>query len=198
MFHNKSEVDKILGDLNVQLEAFNSGPIDIVVCGGTALNALGLISRTTKDVDVLALVHKKAPGQGVLDSANPLPSVLLQAAEKVGRAHRLPKGWLNPGPTSALKYGLPDGLLERAQKEVYGPFLTVRFLGRLDQIYFKLYAAADQGGKHYDDLKNLQPSGDELLSAAKWSMTHDVSECYKQELKKVIQNLGYSDAAQRI
>jgi len=198
MFRNESDVDRVLAALGEQLTALSTEPVDILVCGGSALNALGLISRTTKDVDVLALVSKKSMDQLLLGTAKPLPPALLQAAVKVARDFDLPGDWLNPGPTSALDFGLPEGLLARAEKRRYGKIFTVRFLSRYDQIHFKLFAAVDQAGKHYDDLKLLKPTASELKAAALWSMTHDVSENYRNELKRILIDLGFKNVAQEI
>ena len=75
------------------------------------------------------------------------------AAKRVARDFNLPENWLNAGPASAVDLGLPDGLMERVITRQYGQKLIVHFLGRYDQIHFKLYAAVDQGaGKHLDDL----------------------------------------------
>ncbi|MBI9018167.1 MAG: nucleotidyl transferase AbiEii/AbiGii toxin family protein [Phycisphaerae bacterium] len=35
----------------------NSGHYSLVVCGGTALNAMHLVQRTTKDVDIVAMIN---------------------------------------------------------------------------------------------------------------------------------------------
>ena len=51
-------------------------PIHLVVCGGSALIALRLVTRTTQDVDVLATLEN-----GQLHCARPLPEWLLTAAE---------------------------------------------------------------------------------------------------------------------
>ena len=198
MLSNKSEIDRILNALGEQLAAMTDEPIDVVVCGGSALNALGLISRTTKDVDILALVSMKSMDKIVLETADPLPVPLVRAAQKVARDFDLPENWLNPGPTSALQFGLPAGLLERTENRNYGHCLTVRFLSRYDQIHFKLYAAVDQRGKHYDDLRALGPSEKEIKAAAMWSRTHDVSEGYKDELKNILKSLGFDNVAQTI
>jgi hypothetical protein len=50
------------------------------VVGGSALLALGLISRATRDVDVLAIVDGEE-----LTSAQPLPAALVGAAQTVAR-----------------------------------------------------------------------------------------------------------------
>ena len=47
-------IDRIFKALDRQIGVHSGIPFSIVVCGGTALAALGLIRRTTKDVDVLS------------------------------------------------------------------------------------------------------------------------------------------------
>ncbi len=195
VFKNKGEIDRILSALGEQLAAAKSEPLDLLVCGGSALHALHLVTRTTKDVDVVA---KITGGSGDMLRPDPFPPALAEAVKKVARDFGLKDDWFNPGPASALDFGLPEGVLGRAEVVKYGSCLTVRFFSRYDQIHFKLYAAVDQGGKHYADLLELKPSPEELLAAAKWSMTHDVSEGYKGELKRILTEMGRQDVAERI
>ena len=69
------------------------------------------------------------------------------------------------------------------------------FIDRLDQIHFKLYAAVDRGGYHINDLEALKPNDEELLQAARWSRTHDVSQSYADLLKKLLKDIGYESVA---
>ncbi|MDX6770041.1 MAG: DUF6036 family nucleotidyltransferase [Elusimicrobiota bacterium] len=193
-FAGKDEIDRVLSALGEHLAAQQAPPLDLLVCGGSALHALRLVKRTTKDVDIIALVKDET----VLNTAKTLPSYLLQAAKKVERDFQLKEDWLNSGPASALDLGLPAGVLGRAETIAYGTALTVRFISRYDQVHFKLYAAVDQGGKHYDDLLALKPKPEELEEAARWSMTHDVSEGYRGEIKRIITEMGHPDVAQRL
>ena len=161
----------------------------LAVVGGSALLALGLISRPTRDVDILAIVENNE-----LISAQPLPVTLLDAAHIVARDFGLSDEWLNPGPTSLLDLGLPDGFYERAQHRVYGPGLEILFASRIDQIHLKLYATVDQGaGKHLNDLEALRPTEQELIDAARWSQTHDPSEGYRSVLASVLAHFGVDD-----
>jgi hypothetical protein len=78
----------------------------------------------------------------------------------------------------------------------YGQTLTVHFAGRLDQIHFKLFATVDQaGGRHEADLRALNPSAEELVAAALWSMTQDPSPGYRMVLKEALDALGVKDVA---
>ena len=199
MFRDQKDVETILSALGEQLEEIASEPLELLVCGGSALNVLGLVQRATKDVDVLAYVNRNTAGEVSFISADPLNKNLITASKKVARDFNLTENWLNAGPASATDLGLPNGILKRVKTIQYGQKLTIHFMGRYDQIHFKLYAAVDQGaGKHFDDLLALNPTPDELEQAARWSMTHDVPKGYRQVLKGLLNHMGYSDVAQRL
>lgn len=103
------------------------------------------------------------------------------------------------GPTSLVDFGLPAGCLDRSVPVEFGEKLTVHFVSRLDQIHFKLYAAADQGGgRHLVDLLTLEPTPDELLKAAKWSTSHDPSEGYRMVLRRLLSDMGQADVANQL
>ena len=175
----------LLGALGEQL-ALRSQKFTIAVVGGSALLALGLVSRTTRDVDVVAVLHGEE-----LVSAEPLPAVLLEAVGVVAADFGLASDWLNAGPASMVDLGLPEGFLARARRARYGPALTVLFASRLDQIHFKLYAVVDLGaGRHLADLQTLAPTAAELLEAAHWTRTHDPSEGYRDVLLQVLDHFG--------
>ena len=180
---------RLLSALGDQLTVLGRS-YELVVIGGSALLALGLISRPTRDVDVLALV-----GAGGFESAQPLPVPLAEACAKVARDLELPADWLNSEPGDMLRLGLPAGFAERLDCRVFGPHLTVCFASRFDQVHFKLYALVDQGpGKHEADLRALEPTHEELISAAVWSRTHDPSEGYRGVLTEALAYLGVEDA----
>ena len=83
---------------------------ELVVIGGSALLALGLVERTTKDVDIVAI-----RSDGDLESADPLPDGLVAARDLVARDFSLLPRWLNPGPAKLLEFGLPDGFVGRLE-----------------------------------------------------------------------------------
>ena len=199
MFRDQKDIETILSALGEQLESLPGGSVELLVCGGSALIFLGLAQRTTKDVDILAYVNRNNAGETSFIKAMPLKEEFIVASKKVARDFNLPENWINTGPTSAVDLGLPGGLMERVTTKEFGRKLTIHFLGRYDQIHFKLYAAVDQGaGVHYEDLLTLKPTADELEQAARWSMTHDVSEGYRQILKGLLNHMGYSDVAKRL
>ena len=98
-----------------------------------------------------------------------------------------------------FQLGLPEGIASRLHSRSYGDRLTVHFIGRLDQIHLKLYAAVDSGeGTHLDDLLSLKPDDVELETAARWAMTHDVSPGFRMILKDMLRQFGYEAVANRI
>ncbi len=74
--------------LGEQLAAQGSA-FDLVVIGGSALLAVGLITRPTRDVDMLALLS----GDRLIDP-RPLPESLVIARDRVARDFGLPTSWL--------------------------------------------------------------------------------------------------------
>jgi len=166
--------------------------IEVVAIGGAALHLLGAITRPTKDIDVVALVV-----DGALETSKPFPAALVQACADVARALDLSADWMNGGPTSLLQFGLPDGMLARAERRDFGGGLVVHVASRIDQIHFKLYAAVDgwpQKSKHIQDLRKLAPTLDELRAAASWTFTHDPSEGYRMLCRDLLEHLGAGGA----
>ena len=183
-------LDRALGLLAELLAARNHPAQHFVVCGGSSLLALGLVSRTTtQDVDILARIEANR-----LVTPRPLPDWLRVAADDVGAQLDLPRDWLNDqvADETLFRCGLPEGLQSRLTTESYGPRLLISFISRRDQIFLKLHAAVDRdGGKHLQDLLDLQPTADELLAAAKWSRTQDPSDGYRLLLGEMLKHLGH-------
>jgi hypothetical protein len=155
-----------------ELLAAEGHTIGIVIVGGAALNLLGIVERTTRDVDVLAFA---VPGKGDRP-----------------RLVEPPEDWLNTGPALQWRQGLPPGFETRVEWRQFSA-LTVGIAGRYDLIFLKLYASADSTGPesvHYQDLLRLQPSGDELDEAAQWVRTQDTSSAFARILEEVLSHAG--------
>jgi len=198
MFIGKSELEKALKQLAERLRFAGAPHTAILVGGGAALNVLGLISKTTKDVDIIAIASG-ADRDLRFERAEPLPGYLEQAIKQTADDLSMPEEWMNAGPTSLVDFGLPKGCIERALRVDYGERLTVYFVSRLDQIHFKLFAAVDHGGgRHLADLTALRPTPEELLAAGQWSMTHDPSEGYRQSLLSLLREMGHPDVANKL
>ena len=188
-------LEQALSALAGFLEADRAAHEALVVIGGGALIALGIVSRTTKDVDIMAGVD---PGRGLVDP-RPMSQALQSAATKVAREMQLDPHWLNTGPADQVLAGLPDGFLSRLTRHDYGPCLTIFFPDRLDLIHLKLFAIMDQGpGRHVSDLAALKPTDEELIFAARWVLTQDAGEAFPQIVKTALKDLGYGHLAERL
>lgn len=145
---------------------------------GAALIALKIVSRGTKDVDVLT---------------PKIDSELRAAAEAAGTILGLGKNWLNNGPSPLVKE-LPSDWDAQCTEVFKGSHLHVRSIGRRDLIYSKLYAAADRTDD-IDDLISLKPSLQELEDAAALVLKQDASaiwpEIVEQCLAEVKKRLGH-------
>jgi hypothetical protein len=185
-------LDRALGLLGELLAARDRPPQHFVVCGGSSLLALGLVSRTTtQDVDILARIDA-----GGLVTPRPLPDWLLAATIDVARQLDLPPDWLNDQVADETLFhcGFPEGLQQRLTRRNYGPRLAISYIGRRDQIFLKLHAAVDRGGgRHAQDLLELAPTSDELLDAARWIRTQDPSEGFRLMLAEMLKELGHEN-----
>jgi hypothetical protein len=163
--------------------------VELVAIGGGSLLLLDLIERPTKDLDLVAIVSARR-----YVSATPLPDYLSSAVREVAAAMGLQDDWINGGPTSLLDFGLPEGFEQRTTTRRFGG-LVLHLAGRRDQIFFKLYAAVDQGpgSKHVVDLAKLEPLPEDLTGAAAWCRTRDPSEGFARQLELALRAFGVRD-----
>lgn len=178
MLTGRDALRQVLEALGALLEA-RAHRADLVVIGGGALLLDRVLQRSTKDLDVLGRLEGSS-----LVSAEPFPGPLIEAVGDVAAAFGLAPDWLNPGPTSLLDLGMPEGFLKRTRVETFHA-LTLRCAHRWDQVHFKVYAAADHWparSKHLQDLEALVPTQEELSAAADWCQTHDRSTGFREHL----------------
>ncbi|PKM99975.1 MAG: hypothetical protein CVU78_03635 [Elusimicrobia bacterium HGW-Elusimicrobia-2] len=195
--YSKEQLEKALMLMGKKLELKKSSHIILVVCGGSSLIISELLSRVTKDVDVVAVGNADKKGVLSFRKSSPLPEIVLKAACEVAHDLGMNEEWLNSGPGDIMKEGLPEGFIQRANQRIYGRKLTVYFLGRYDQVHLKLFAAADQGpGRHVDDLLALNPAEEEIKEASAWALKHDSSEGFRCVLKDMLRKLGYESIAE--
>ena len=192
---SKESIERALALLNGFLRDSGAEPVHLVVCGGSSMIVLNLVTRTTRDVDVMALKG----GTGELLYSKPLPDAVTRSVERVAEVLNLDRHWLNAGPADQIKTGFPDGMASRLHPVQYGSHLTVSYIDRYDLIHFKVCAATDNGpGRHANDLLALKPTVDEMLAAARWAITQDVSEGFRLVLKDMLRRLGYEQASDAI
>lgn len=130
--------------------------LEITVAGGAALQLLGVVTRATKDCDVV----------------DPdLSEDILSASREFAARNDLPADWLNNGPASLLTE-LPSDWKERRNEVYSGAALHVFSLGRIDLLRSKLYAYLDRG-IDLDDVYALKPSTAEIESLLPWLEERD-------------------------
>lgn len=181
---DQQTIDRLLKDLGHIYDQLRGPRLEIGICGGAALLLTGLLQRTTTDIDLLYPTD--------------LPEEFWQAAATIAALHGLPPQWINLGPKDLFLMGLPAGFSSRAIKKPLGQQLTAFLAGRRDQIFFKLYAAADRAGYHVTDLQQLAPNAEELLAAAQWCRTHDPSDGFRRILVSMLDQLGYPHVAKQL
>lgn len=183
----RDDLDDALAALGALLEA-RGLHYELVIVGGASLLLRGVITRATRDIDVLGTRDES----GRVARIEGLPEPLAHAVGQVGLAFGLAPDWLNLGPASLLDLGLPAGFEDRLTAHRTGGLVTW-LAGRFDLVCFKLYAAADHWpalDRHLTDLAALAPTPEELRTAARWTRTHDPSDAFARNLRAVLGGLG--------
>ena len=195
MFANKKQIVGALTRLGRRLTLMNAAECSLLVCGGSALNLIGLLDRPTRDVDVLGLVDdsqiSKPRNTGILSQV--LPPEVVRAAQQVARDLNLPPNWLNDSALEVQRLGLPPGILRRAHPRDFGPCLKVYLLGRKDLVALKLYAALDgqKGQRHVKDLLVIRPTRSEMEFAMRWLLNRKTSLQFRRAVRAIIAGLGF-------
>ncbi len=186
----------LLGELLAERRA---RPLHLVVSGGSALLAAEIVSRTTHDVDVIAM---RGEVDGDIVDAYPLPEFLKECAREVAEEKRLRPNWLNAA-TALLMIDLrrfPADFLADLVERSYGDWLRVSFIGRSGQIYLKFYAAvARSEARDLSDLQALAPDAAETERTARWLVTGEViSTAQVPRLLDLLHKLEHYDLVPRI
>lgn len=177
-----------------ELLAAEGERLAIIVVGGATMNLLGIVRRSTADVDVIARAHRDATGEWRLEPAEPFPAALDRAIRTVARDLALADGWMNAVVGGQWLQGFPPGLTEDVVWRNYGEGLDVGLVGRRTLIALKLFAAADgdPGSVHAQDLVALRPTEEELESAAVWVQTQDAAVEWASLVEGVIRHVERS------
>lgn len=162
--------DAHLDRLGLRLEA--------VVVGGTALYLMGVVSRATRDCDVLV----PELSEDILAAARSF------AAATRAHGEPLDDEWLNNGPAS-LTRDLPDGWQERLVDVFTGKAIVLRSLGRPDLLRSKLFALCDRG-LDLPDCVALAPTAEELDSLREWLEDRDANPDWPAHVRATLQDLG--------
>jgi hypothetical protein len=164
--------------------------VSVVVVGGATLNLLGIVRRTTNDVDVIARAFRDAEGALRLSQAEPFPASLQHAIRTVARDFGLPENWMNAEVGAQWVQGLPTWILDDITWRSYG-HLDVGLVGRRTLIALKLFAAVDSDPRsvHVQDLLALAPTDEELDDGREWVVTQDANENFDSMISRVIEHV---------
>lgn len=164
--------------------------VSIVVVGGATLNLLGIVRRTTRDVDVIARAVVNSSGVLRLAKAEPFPASLRIAIRTVARDFGLPESWMNAEVGAQWVHGLPPWILEDLTWRAYGN-LQVGLVGRRTLIALKLFAAVDSGPRsvHLQDLLAIAPTETELEESRRWVATQDANDEFPSMIDGMIDHV---------
>jgi hypothetical protein len=202
MAHSRESLIALLDELADWIDFDGAGPLELLVCGGVAMALQQLNQRTTRDVDVLGQWNQDLVELTCIDE---FPENVKTCIRRVAANHpefgSFADDWVNLGPRHLARHGLPEGYAKRLRPMKFGKagLLTLQLLGRADLIPLKLYAASDRFSRrqeiHFDDLKLLNGTFDELDKALDWLRTLKDFEEKRPEIQVVLERLGHDDLA---
>jgi hypothetical protein len=152
--------------------------LDAVVVAGTALNLLGIVSRSTDDCDTL---HPLLPAAVV--AASKTFAAVMRAKGAV-----LSDNWLNNGPV-ALAEQLPGGWLQRLEPAFSGSAIVLRCPARSDLLLSKLFTLCDRG-LDLGDCLALAPTPEELRDLRPWVEQQDANPDWPAHVEATFVDLG--------
>lgn len=165
-----SDALSLLGEI---LDAQGGYPQWLIVCGGAALQAQGIIQRATKDVDAFA---SRDEFTGI-EPAYPLSQSLHDAILEVSNALKLPANWLNAS-TSFFQLPLndyPAHFWQDHKDEEYGTHLKISYISSKGLVTLKMLAALQRDApRDTEDLIALAPSEQDTRAAIDWCLSTTV------------------------
>ena len=197
MFTDKQDILAAFVQLGRRLAMRDAAPVTLVVCGAAALNCTDLLTRQTRDVDVLGMLAQR--GKASLLGKG-LPEEVLAPVADVAKDLGLEIDWLNDRSLILQsKPGLPAGFAARVLHPPlgFGPCLCVTFPSRQDMVALKFYAALDgrleEAMRHFRDLFELAPTRVEVEFAASWLLDRPTSEVFRHKIRDLADRLGFAD-----
>ncbi len=185
---NLEEALRLLGNL---LATRRGAGFWLVVCGGSALLAQEIISRSTEDVDILAM----RDWAGGVDRAFPMPEALRVAAAEVADELHLGGNWLNSAASLHFPdlHLLPASFWQNLETRDYGHYLKISFVTRSGQIQLKTSAALNRAKpRDLDDLRALAPTSVETEAAVLWVLDHIPILSHRDKLPVLLSHLGHA------
>ena len=150
---------------------------EATIIGGAALGLLGIVTRQTRDCDVL---HPALPPE-IREAAKAFAVTQREQGEV------LDDDWLNDGPSS-LTDVLPEGWPQRLQPTYRGKAITLHCLGRIDLLMSKLFALCDRG-IDLQDCVALSPTSAELEEVLPWLEQQDANPDWPQHARDTLDDL---------
>ena len=192
MEYSPKIMKELLEELSRWLDFEDCEPVELVVCGGTAMALQNLTNRTTRDVDVLGKRDINTMTIEYIDTfTDEVKGCLRRVVENHPELDGLGENWINLGPRDLLKQGLPEGFDNRLVTVRFGQKLTLHLLSRPDLLALKLYTAADdlkdRQEIHEQDIAGLNPSYEEIENAVEWIKTLPKFEEQRLTLKHVVE-----------
>lgn len=164
------QFDRFLAERGLTLEA--------IATGGAALALLGIITRETRDCDLL----EPKLSAGVLEASHAFASGLRAQGEV------LRDDWLNNGPASLAPL-LPEDWRNRLQLIHQGEAIRLWTLGRPELLLSKLFALCDRG-LDLSDCLALKPDTEELVQAKAWITVQDLNPDWPTHVHATLQDLA--------
>ena len=152
--------------------------LDAVVVGGAALNLLGVISRPTKDCDIL---YPSLAGE-IVEAAQRFAALRRQTGDA------LSDDWLNNGPASLVRQ-LPADWQDHLQRVFQGRAVQLESLGRDDLLRSKLFALCDRA-LDLGDCLALAPTREELAALLPWLEEQDGNPGWPAHVRETLVDLG--------
>jgi hypothetical protein len=190
---NLEEALRLLGNL---LATRKGAAFWLVVCGGSALLAQEIISRSTTDVDILAM----RDWDGGVDRAFPMPEALKVAAADVAAELHLGGNWLNSAASLHFPdlHLLPAPFWQELETRDYGHYLKISFVTRSGQIQLKIYAALNRAEpRDFEDIRALAPDARETEDCLRWLISSFPVLSHLNRLPDLLTYLGHADLITR-
>ena len=121
MLKNTEQIERLLRALGEKMDYYNCQPLGLVICGGTALLVGGIVSRVTRDVDIVAFCRWEGSGLKMESAPAVLPDDVRKCLAEVAEDFGLKNSWLNTGPRGLFTQGLPEGMEKRLKYVDFGP-----------------------------------------------------------------------------
>ena len=155
------DIPKALSLLDKELSKKNF-KADLTICGGAALILMGIVSRETVDVDVVA---------------KEIPIWVLTAAKVVAKKLKCREDWLN-NKVNPLIERLPSDWEEHLITLFTGAAITVRSISRQDLISVN-FTPQLKGGRQIIQMVDLKPTSVEIETAKHYCLKQSKNETYE-------------------